>query len=131
MGEQKHNEKMVAWLAGLLAIIAPFASDSYTPSLPAITVALGSTTNQMQLTMSLYFLGASFAQLIYGPLSDRFGRRIMVLIGLSVCVLGSFLCVMATNAVMLIFSRLLQGIGAGACNGLFRAIMRDRFSGQR
>jgi DHA1 family 2-module integral membrane pump EmrD-like MFS transporter len=121
----------IAFLAGLISIIAPFASDSYVPSLPAITKSLLSTDNQMQLTMSLYFLGASLAQLIYGPLSDRYGRRIMVLIGLSICVLGSFLCAISITGFMLIASRFLQGIGAGACNGLFRAIMRDKFSGAK
>jgi len=125
------KELYIALIAGLIAIISPFSSDSYTPSLPVITHALGSTTNHMQLTMTLYVLGAAFAQLIYGPLSDRFGRKIIVIIGLSICVFGSFLCASATSANALILSRLVQGMGAGACNGLFRSIMRDSFSGAR
>lgn len=129
-GMQK-KEWRILLIAGLICIIAPFASDSYVPSLPAITKAFGSSANEIQLTMSLYFLGASLAQLIYGPLSDRYGRRLMILIGLSICVIGSFSCVLSASAIMLIASRFLQGIGAGACNGLFRAVLRDSFSGAR
>lgn len=127
----KKRELRILFIAGIICIIAPFASDSYVPSMPEITKAFGSTANEIQLTMSLYFLGAALAQLIYGPLSDRYGRRLMILIGFSICVIGSFSCVLSTSAIMLIISRFLQGIGAGACNGLFRAVLRDTFSGAR
>ncbi len=131
MHDIKKRELRILFIAGLICIIAPFASDSYVPSMPAITKAFGSGANEIQLTMSLYFLGAALAQLIYGPLSDKYGRRMMILTGLSICVAGSFSCVLSSSAIMLILSRFLQGIGAGACNGLFRAMLRDTFSGAR
>lgn len=131
MQNLQKKEWHILFIAVLICIIAPFASDSYVPSMPAITKAFGSTANEIQLTMSLYFLGAALAQLIYGPLSDRYGRRLMILIGFCICVIGSFSCVLSTSAIMLIASRFLQGIGAGACNCLFRAILRDTFSGAK
>jgi DHA1 family 2-module integral membrane pump EmrD-like MFS transporter len=131
MGENAREGWRTGLMAMLLCIVGPFAADCYIPSLPAITKAFSSTANQMQFTMSLYFLGAAFSQLVYGPLSDRYGRRVMVLIGLGICTLGSFLCILSTSAGMLIGARFLKGFGAGACNVLFRAILRDTYQGTR
>ena len=122
---------LIACMVALIAIMAPFLADSYTPSLPAITHALGSSANVMQLTMSLYLLGASLAQLFYGPCSDRYGRRPLIIIGLITSVIGSLLCGLANVAWFLLLARVIQGIGAGACNALFRAVMRDQFSGSK
>lgn len=120
-----------AILAGVLCLIAPFASDIYTPSLPAITQDLGSTASYIQKTVIIYFFAAAISQLFYGPLSEKYGRRILVIIGLGICVIGTIGCAFASSAFFLITARFVQGFGAGACNALFRAIMRDSFSGSR
>lgn len=119
------------FLTLLITVMAPFASDSYTPSMPAITQAFGVTADQMQLTMTFYLFGVSFSQLIYGPASDRFGRRSIVLLGLLIAVIGSFFCSAATSLDFLLLARLVQGCGAGVSNALFRAVMRDSFSGPK
>lgn len=121
----------IVFLALIIAMVGPFASDSYLPSLPAMTQALGTTSHTVQLTITIYLFGFALSQLIYGPMSDKHGRRLLVLAGLGICVLGSFVCAMAPTIGILLFGRLLQGIGAGATNSLFRAIMRDVVSGAR
>jgi DHA1 family 2-module integral membrane pump EmrD-like MFS transporter len=127
----KKIELRVAILAGVLCMIAPFASDIYTPSLPAITHDLSSTAARIQATVMSYFFAAAISQLIYGPLSEKYGRKLMVVIGLSICVIGTVLCALAQTATLLIIARFIQGFGSGACNALFRAIMRDSFSGSK
>lgn len=115
----------------LIIFVTPFTSDSYSPSLPAIAKALDISTNQTQLTMTLYLFGVAISQLFYGPLSDRFGRRIMILIGLFICLWGSIFCIFAFDLTFILFARFVQGAGAGVCNSVFRAILRDRFTGHK
>lgn len=122
---------IIVGLILFVSALGPFASDSYLPSLPAMAREFGSSASAMQLTITLYLFGVSFSQLVYGPLSDRYGRRPIILIGLSIALLGSTLCVFATSAFTLILARLIQGIGMGVSNSLFRAVMRDTFSGSR
>lgn len=125
------RDLLVAGTALLITIVSPFALDSYTPSLPAITRAFNSSANIIQLTISLYLCGVVLSQLFYGPLSDRFGRRLTVLFSLSVTIIGSILCAFAKSPDTLIMARFIQGVGAGGSNVLFRAILRDQFSGLR
>lgn len=127
----KKFQLQVAILAGVLCMIAPFASDIYTPSLPAITKDLASTAGQIQSTVMSYFFAAAISQLFYGALSEKYGRRLLVIVGLIICVIGTIGCALAQSAEFLILARFIQGFGAGACNALFRAIMRDSFSGSR
>lgn len=125
------HDRWLIFLALLIIIVTPFAADSYTPSMPAITKALSTSTDRMQLTMTLYLLGASLSQLIYGPLSDQYGRRPVILIGLIITVIGSMSCAISGSIFWLLMSRLIQGSGAGVCNALFRAVLRDSFSGPK
>lgn len=125
------NERLIMVLAVIFAAVGPFSSDSYLPSLPAMTQVFHSSANTMQLTITIYMLGFSLSQLIYGPLSDRLGRRIVMLIGLAICTVGSLLCSLTTSVLALMFARLVQGAGVGVTNALFRAIMRDTFTGER
>lgn len=125
------QDKWLIFLTLLIIIATPFASDSFTPSLPAITRAFGSTADQMQLTMTLYLLGVAVSQLIYGPLSDRIGRRPIILIGLSIGIIGSLVCVFAVSTPMILLGRLIQGSGVGVTNALYRAFMKDSFAGEK
>lgn len=129
--KSKFQERLIVFLSLLIVIITPMASDSYTPSLPAMARALGTSNDGMQLTMTTYLLGVSFSQLIYGPLSDRYGRRPIILAGLVITLIGSLLCAASNSLIFILLARLIQGSGAGVCNGLFRALMRDQFSGPK
>ncbi len=111
----------------LAVSVGRFSLDSYLPSLPAIALAFHATADQVQLTLTFYFLGYGISQFLYGPLSEKFGRRHLLLLGMSIFLLGSFLCAVSVSINMLIAARLLAGIGAGAGGVLARAIVSDWF----
>jgi DHA1 family bicyclomycin/chloramphenicol resistance-like MFS transporter len=117
---------LIVYCAGIFSLLA-LPSDLYLPSLPAIRSALGATDAQAQLTLSAFAAGFGLAQLGYGPFSDRFGRRPVLLAGLALFMLGSIASMAAPSIEWLVAARLLQGIGA--CSGpvIGRAIVRDVF----
>ncbi len=117
----------------LTALVAfgPISTDMYLPSLPAMKVDLGASVSEVQLTLSVFLAGFAVSQLVYGPLSDRFGRRPVLLMGVAIYGLASVACFMSTTIEALIFSRFLQAFGA--CSGpvLGRAIVRDVYGQER
>ena len=114
---------------GLVAALAPLSIDMYLPSFPAIRADFGTTAAQVQLTLSGYMLGFTLGQLGYGPLSDRFGRRPVLLSGICLYIAMTILCATATSAESLSVFRFFQAVGGAAGTVLSRAIIRDRFSG--
>ncbi len=113
----------------LLSSSTRFVLDSYLPSLPAIGSYFGITDTYTQLTLTLYLFGFSVSQLVYGPLSDHFGRRKVIVIGLSIFFLGNLACALAASPTPLLISRFIAGVGAGSCGVLNRAIASDCFKG--
>ncbi len=103
------------------------ASDMYIPSLPAITLALHASPAAVKWTLSVYLLGFASLQMLYGPLSDRFGRKPILLLGFGIGISGSFLCALAPNIGMLWLGRLIQGMGVGANATLVRSIAQDLY----
>lgn len=126
---KKENFLLIAILLIFVVSLGVLASDMYLPSLPAIAVALHISKSTVQLTITYYLLALALSQLFYGPLSDRFGRRNTLLLGISICLVGSVICVFARTGEELILGRIIQGAGAGSSSSLFRSIMRDTFSG--
>lgn len=120
-------------LAVLIAIscVGPMALNIYVPSMPQIQAAFGTDDATIQLTLSLYLIAVAVSQLIYGPLSDRHGRRPIVLLGLVLFVLGSALAALSTSIEMLIAARILQACGGSAGLVLARAVVRDLFDRTR
>jgi len=114
---------LLALLLGLQAV----TTDLYLPALPAIRESLGASMGQIQLTLTALLLAFGISQLFWGPLSDRFGRRPVLLIGMSAYVLASLACVAATGIDWLILARTVQGIAMGAAVMAARAIVRDLF----
>src|SRR5450631_3718631 len=121
---------LTALLAALTAI-APLTTDMYLPSLPDIARQLDASTAQVQLTISAYLIGYAVGQLFYGPLSDRHGRKPVLLAALALYSVASLACVLSTSIEMLIAARFVQALGG--CGGivLARAIVRDLYSGAR
>jgi DHA1 family bicyclomycin/chloramphenicol resistance-like MFS transporter len=112
---------------GLLTAIGPFSIDMYLPGFPAIAADLHTTVAKISLSLSSFFIGISFGQMLYGPLLDRFGRKKPLYIGLGVYIIASIGCAFATSADQLIWLRLLQALGS--CSGMVasRAMVRDIF----
>jgi len=109
--------------------MGPLSTDMYLPSLPAMIAAFETTESRVQLTLSGFMAGFAVSQLIYGPLSDRFGRRPLVIAGMTLFVFASFLCVLAPTIEWLIAGRFLQALGACCGPVLGRAIVRDTREG--
>jgi DHA1 family bicyclomycin/chloramphenicol resistance-like MFS transporter len=117
-------------LMALLMSIVALSIDALLPALPSIGADLGVTDlkkNQQLITM--IFLGLGFGQLLFGPLSDSFGRKPMVYIGFSVFAIGSFICVTTKNFELMILGRILQGIGLSSPRTISIAMVRDLYSG--
>lgn len=116
-------------LLGLLTAAAPLSIDMYLAGLPAIQTEFGVDAAATQHSLSAFFVGLAVGQLLLGPLSDRFGRRLMLLTGLGVYLLGTLLCLGSPSMDALIGARLVQGFGAAAGPVISRAIIRDVFQG--
>lgn len=114
-------------ILGTLSAIGPFSIDMYLPGFPAIAADLHTTVARVALSLSSFFIGISAGQLIYGPLLDRFGRKNPLYFGLSLYVLASIGCALATSVDALVGLRFLQAIGGCAGMVASRAMVRDIF----
>lgn len=123
------KSELVAMMAALMASNA-LAIDAMIPALPAIGAALDvAAENSRQLVITFYLIGFGFAQLIYGPLSDRFGRRRLLLPSLGLYALFAVTAGLAGSFTLLLLARFLQGVAAAATRVLVVAIVRDRYHG--
>jgi len=114
---------------GMLSTFGPISLDLYLPSLPELSSELNTSTSSAQLTITACLLGLAVGQLIAGPLSDQFGRRRPLLIGLVAYLLASLACAFAPTIELLIVLRLLQGLAGAAGLVIARAVARDLYSG--
>ncbi|WAC64597.1 multidrug effflux MFS transporter [Pseudoxanthomonas sp. SL93] len=115
----------LALLLGGLAMFGPFSIDTIFPAFPAMGAQLGADKVAMQQTISVYLLTYALMSLVHGPLSDAFGRRKVILGGLSVFLLASVGCALSTDMGTLLFFRALQGLSAGVGFIVGRAVVRD------
>jgi DHA1 family bicyclomycin/chloramphenicol resistance-like MFS transporter len=121
--------EFVALMAALMASNA-MAIDSMLPALPAIGDALGVTEeNRRQLVITVYLLGFGFAQLVYGPLADRYGRKGLLIVSLALYGIFALLAGIASSFALLLGARALQGVAAAATRVLVVAVIRDRYEG--
>ena len=118
-------------LLGLLTAFGPVATDMYIPSMPEISRLLDASTSEVQLTLSSYLVGIAIGQVIYGPISDQYGRKPVLLLALVLFCGASALCSAAPNIEILIIARTLQAIGGSGAIVLPRAIVRDLYDGAR
>jgi MFS transporter, DHA1 family, multidrug resistance protein len=119
---------LIIVMLSMLLGIQPVATDLYLPALPAIKAEFGAELSQVQLTLSALLLAFGTSQLVWGPLSDRFGRRPILLCGLATFTLAGLGCVLANSMQALIVWRILQGAAMGAVVMCARAIVRDLYT---
>jgi DHA1 family 2-module integral membrane pump EmrD-like MFS transporter len=127
----KSQQTFIFVAAIIFLSVGQLSTDIYIPSVPSIIKYLSTTTSSLQLTISLYFIGYGISQLFYGPLSDHFGRRPVILISLSVYIVGTLFCLFAKNYEMLLIGRIIQGAGIGAAGSIASAIPHDIYSGKQ
>lgn len=121
---------LTALLAGLSAV-GPLTTDMYLPSLPDIARQLDASTAQVQLTISAYLIGFALGQVGYGPISDRHGRKQVLLAAIAIYCAASLACALAPSIEILIAARFVQALGGSGGIVLARAIVRDLYSGSR
>lgn len=109
----------------LLAAVAPFATDLYLPAFPEMADEFGAGASAIQLTLTAFLCGAGLGQLVFGPLSDRFGRRRPLLVGATALVAASLVAALAPTLPVLVAARFVQGLSAAAGMVLARAVIAD------
>ncbi|WP_141732347.1 Bcr/CflA family multidrug efflux MFS transporter [Oligoflexus tunisiensis] len=124
------DQRRLVLILGSLSAIGPLSVDMYLPAFPEMASSLAAPLPSVEASLASYFAGLSLGQLFYGPLADRFGRKIPLLIGLVIYALASIACALAQSIEAVIALRFLQALGA--CGGMVipRAIVRDRFGHQ-
>ncbi|MGB3148328.1 MAG: multidrug effflux MFS transporter [Paracoccaceae bacterium] len=118
-----------AIILGCLSMVGPFAIDMFLPAMPDIAQSLSASPAETQITVTAYFAAFGIAQMIYGPLADQTGRKLPILLGLSIFLIGSLGSAMADTITGLGAWRFVQGLGGAAVMVVPRAIIRDMFTG--
>ena len=118
-------------LLAMLTGLGPLSVDMYLASLPSIGRLLDAPTSQVQLTISAYLVGFACAQVFYGPLSDRHGRRPVLIAALGIYLLATLACALAFSIETLIAARFVQALGGSGASVLARAVVRDMYEGTR
>ncbi|WP_173861308.1 MULTISPECIES: Bcr/CflA family multidrug efflux MFS transporter [unclassified Pseudomonas] len=134
MATVQPSDKQRLWILATLSALMAFASistDLYLPAMPAMAKSLHANAGQLELTISGYLIGFSLGQLLWGPVGDRYGRRLPVALGLLLFIAGSVGCALSTTAPMMIGWRAVQAAGACASVVLARAMIRDLYEGHR
>lgn len=130
--EQKYlgNKGLIAFIALMNAFI-PLSTDLYLPALPTMSSYFRSNSAVTNLTLSAFFLFYAVGILVWGPLSDKYGRKPILITGTIIYTISSVFCAVSTSVYFLILARVMQGIGAGGITSVSVAIIKDCFSGKR
>ncbi len=125
------SERRVGLIGALLVAVGPISMALFTPAMPEIVRAFGSTEAMVKMTLSLYFAGFALAQLVCGPLSDGYGRKPIVMVFMAIYLAASVVALFSPSVEVLIAARFLQGVGAAVGVAISRAIVRDLFTNER
>ncbi|MEU7394325.1 multidrug effflux MFS transporter [Streptomyces albogriseolus] len=120
---------LVTFILGGLTAVTPLAMDMYLPALPEVTRSLNAPAATVQLTLTACLAGMALGQLVVGPMSDRWGRRRPLLVGLAIYVVATALCAFAPTVELLVACRLAQGLAGAAGIVIARAVARDLYDG--
>lgn len=142
MGNDKTNENNVVKqkylgdkgfvvLIAFLSAFIPLSTDVYLPALPKMVENFHTTPSQINLTLIFFFIFYALGTMFWGPLSDKYGRKRILLTGLVIYTIASILCIFSVSVYQLILYRILQSIGCGAATAVSTAIVKDVYSGKR
>ncbi len=122
-----NNSNIIIYMALIFVTVAQFASTLYLPSLPVIANALSTSQSAVQSSVAVYLMALGTSQLFYGPLSDYFGRKPLLLVGMGTVLLGTVMIACTNEIEYFLIARAIQGFGAGAASLLARSTIRDSF----
>jgi len=121
----KPGTRHLTLIAALLSMLGPFSIDTYLPSFPDIETEFGISRAMLSQSLSVYLLAFAFSTLFWGPVADRFGRRLVILVSMTVYTLGSIGCALADSAEAFLLLRVVQGLAASGGFIASRAMIRD------
>lgn len=125
----KTEKRKLILLIALLSAFPPLSTDMYLPAIPLLQTLWNEPLSTINLTLVGFFIGYCMSLLVYGPLSDKYGRRPLLLIGVGIYIVSSFLCCFVDDVVSLIVLRVLQGVGSASGSALGLAMSKDLFEG--
>ena len=123
------DSRALVVLLGAMTALTALAIDMSLPALPALSAAFAASPERVQLTLSLFITGYAAGQVFTGPLSDRFGRKPLLIAGLVIYVVAAIACALSRSIGVLIAARLVMGFGGCVGPVLARAVVRDRNGG--
>ncbi|MGG0256737.1 multidrug effflux MFS transporter [Bacillus toyonensis] len=124
---QNKTHSLLIFILITLVCIPQASIGLYIPSLPHMVKALNTTSNELQFTLSIYMIGYAFSTLVCGIFSDRYGRKPVLIVGLSIYLLATIICLIASNIYVLLIGRFLQALGGCCGTVLARVIAKDTF----
>lgn len=130
-GQKYLGEKGLLALIGFLSAFIPLSTDLYLPALPRMADNFHVSVGLINLTLTLFFIFYAAATLLWGPLSDKYGRRPILIIGLILYTTASVLCALSTNVYQLIGFRILQAVASGAATSVGSAVVKDVYEGRK
>jgi DHA1 family bicyclomycin/chloramphenicol resistance-like MFS transporter len=125
---RRANGQTLILLLGLLAMLGPFSNDTLLPNFPQVAAYFEVSAARMQQTLTVYFIPFAVMHLLHGTLSDAFGRRRVIVLGMAAYAVSSFVCAIAQSFEVLLLGRVLQGLCAGAGVVVGRAVVRDLYA---
>lgn len=117
-------------LLGLLTAFGPFVTDMYLPSLPAMVSYFGTTSSMVQLGLTTSFMGLAVGQVFFGPLSDKYGRRPLLLVAMGLFIASTIICIFAPTIQVFVLFRFIQGVAGAGGIVISRSIATDKFEGK-
>ena len=126
----QNSKTFLLVLLGILAAFGPFVTDMYLPGLPSMTVYFDTTASMVQLGITTAMLGLGFGQIIVGPLSDKYGRKLPLLLSLWLFIFSTIACICSWSIGAFIFFRFLQGIAGAGGIVISRSVATDCYGGK-
>ena len=123
--DNKPGTRRLTIVAAMLSMIGPFSIDTYLPSFPDIELAFGVSRAVLSQSIAVYLVAFAFSTLVWGPLADRFGRRLVILASMVLYTLGSIACALAESMEVFLLMRIVQGLAASGGFIASRAMIRD------
>ena len=128
---KKNSAQFIFIFLGMLTAFAPFVTDMYLPSLPSMQIFFDTSVSMVQMGLTFSMLGLTCGQLVFGPLSDKYGRRKPLIFSMVLFVISTLLCIFSPSIECFVALRFLQGIAASGGIVIARSIATDKFKGKK